>query len=456
MKCVNCGSELPENAMFCSNCGVSIEKTGTEVKEESSTEKVNEVEINIDAQNQIDNIVEQNIDNNSVNVSENINNINNNSILQQNNSIGTENLNNIDPKKKDMSKVYMILGIVGIIALFAVICLFVFKKENKDVDSIIKAASNHFEKLDNYKMELSANIKMKAEGMSYSMGLSGDMSVDEKNQSAKMDIKVSMLGMEMSTVSYTEKDGDNFVTYTQDMTDQDLWTKSVSETTDFNDSIKEIESFISKATNYEIVSSDEKGLTKIKVVVDSKKIMELMNEMDLEDYDAEDFEFEKDLVLYIYTDKSNHYSKIKIDLLENIDLSELEDGVSISECVIEFNFSDYNKVGDITVPSDIKEKAVEEDELDYDYDTEVDYTYYEPEDYMDEIVYSAESYCYYQNDFGGAEIDFSKYNDELELDFDAPNQGIISIDSDCNVTIKSNVIIDGKSCTYSDYTSTCK
>lgn len=69
---------------------------------------------------------------------------------------------------------------------------------------------------------------------------------------------------------------------------------------------------------------------------------------------------------------------------------------------------------------------------------------------MEEIVYSAENYCLKTENFGGIEIDFSNYNNELELEFEKPKEGIITISPDCKVQIKKSVIINDKSCSYND------
>ena len=80
----------------------------------------------------------------------------------------------------------------------------------------------------------------------------------------------------------------------------------------------------------------------------------------------------------------------------------------------------------------------------------VNYNNYIEEDYMEEIVYSAENYCLKTENFGGIEIDFSNYNNELELEFETPKEGIITINSNCEVKVRKNVIINDKSCAYDD------
>jgi len=129
----------------------------------------------------------------------------------------------------------------------------------------------------------------------------------------------------------------------------------------------------------------------------------------------------------------------------------LGEGIELDKFRLEISFSDYNKVSTIVIPEDVKENAISEGEYNYD----DDYTYYEPEDYMDEIIYSAESYCLFTDNFNGAEINFANYNNELELDFEAPVSGKLYIDSNCDVTVSENVVIEGKSCTYQDYVATC-
>lgn len=86
----------------------------------------------------------------------------------------------------------------------------------------------------------------------------------------------------------------------------------------------------------------------------------------------------------------------------------------------------------------------------------VNYNSYDEEDYMREIVYSAESYCLKSKDFGGARIDFSDYNDELKLDFEAPVEGVLVVNSDCKVSVLDEIVIGDLMCDYTDSKISCK
>lgn len=78
----------------------------------------------------------------------------------------------------------------------------------------------------------------------------------------------------------------------------------------------------------------------------------------------------------------------------------------------------------------------------------VNYSNYIEQDYMEEIIYSAENYCLKTENFGGAEIDFSNYNGELELKFESPEEGIITINTNCEIEVKKSVVINQKKCSY--------
>lgn len=86
----------------------------------------------------------------------------------------------------------------------------------------------------------------------------------------------------------------------------------------------------------------------------------------------------------------------------------------------------------------------------------VSYNNYFEEDYMREIIYSAENYCLKTENFGGVKIDFSDYNNELNLDFEAPIEGVITVNTSCEVKVINSVIIQSKECTYSDSKVSCK
>jgi len=398
VKCKNCNSKLKKGSLVCEKCGTAVENVDKET--------------------------------NTVNV--------------------------VEPKKNN-KLIFIILGIVfGVVALAVVLYFLVFRNNaSKDVSAILKEAKNSILSADNYKMNLKLDASVKYGNLSYAMGLSADMDIDEKNKLAKMDMSMSMMGMSFDFLGYMEQTGNEYIMYVQDPMDPTSWTKDtidIGELSSEEVNEEQLEKFFEQYINVENVKSDEKGLTKMKFSMSMKEFNNILQNVDMSELTGTDMniKFNENLVFYIYTDSQNRLSKIVFDFIENMDMN-LGEGIELDKFRLEISFSDYNKVSTIVIPEDVKENAISEGEYNYD----DDYTYYEPEDYMDEIIYSAESYCLFTDNFNGAEINFANYNNELELDFEAPVSGKLYIDSNCDVTVSENVVIEGKSCTYQDYVATC-
>lgn len=314
---------------------------------------------------------------------------------------------------------------------------------NLNASASFKTAVNNMHKLDNYTMDLSVNMSMNYNELSGSLEMSANGKIDEKNKTYNM--KVNFLGQEMETYG---KSDDNKTTVYQYDSYSEKWFSSELEVGGFV--ANEISETILDSYDVKKVKSDFKGLTKYQVTTDFKQLTKLLLNSEFEDeINLDESMLPDKLTMYVYINSDNYVEKIYIDLLDamkNIDLGE--DDYSFDELSITITFSKFNTTGSVVVPEDVIESASSDDEGVPD---KLDESEYNEEDIMYDVVLSSSVYC------EDATIDFSNYNGELNdyLDLDkydikSITEGIINIDSNCDIVIQKDFIINGRTCTYDD------
>lgn len=412
MKCEFCRNEVDVNASKCPHCGAPIDN-----KKEKVIATVDEVVKNVPITN--------------------INNAN-----YQNNNINT--------KKKSKKGLIIVLSILFIAVIAFVVWFFVFNGGSfKKIDSkeVFKEASNNVKNLNNYTMDMSIDASMSYNGVKTQFGITGNMLYDNKNKKAKISYKA--LGENIDV--YASFDDKNMVIYTKDEYN-DNWIKS---STLMDLSAQELVSnMIMDNTEITKVKSDEKGLAKYKVSINLKKIMDLTDTKELDNIGYAEM-IPNTIDAYIYVNSDNYIEKIYIDLLEAFNNKNIfGSGYSFDKLSITLTLSKFNQTEEIVIPQealnaiDTTNINSDLDLLDIDNDQEVDLKYDE-EDIMYDIALSASVYC------EEGKIDFSNYNGELdtylyldEYDLSSVKEGILSIDSECSVTVEKEFKINDKICTY--------
>ena len=112
------------------------------------------------------------------------------------------------------------------------------KKETISPEDAIKKAQNTMKTVDNYKMDMSVDAAIKAQGMSLEINFSLNGTIDEKNGKAKMTITANALGMDINTEMYTDTKSEEgkSITYTKQedgtyvVTDKAILTQNSSNT----------------------------------------------------------------------------------------------------------------------------------------------------------------------------------------------------------------------------------
>lgn len=249
------------------------------------------------------------------------------------------------------------------------------KKETISPEDAIKKAQNTMKTVDNYKMDMSIDAGIKAQGMSLEINFSLNGTIDEKNGKAKMTMTANALGMDINTEMYTDtksEEGKN-ISYTKQ--EDGTWKKSVSDSTevsaDVSNAMLEV---INSGSNVKSVKADSKDVNTYEIIIPAEKLASLMDMVGTNDVTSIDASSLKgNVVLRVSIDKkTNNFTKLYMDMKDLLSstMSENEDiKLEISKAEFTINFSDYNKAGDVTIPSDVTENATEEDDDDFNFNT---------------------------------------------------------------------------------------
>ena len=234
-----------------------------------------------------------------------------------------------------------------------------------DPAKTLDKVSSNMSKLDNYEMNMTLNMGIKSEGVEMTVPINVSANVDEKNKKASMDTTVEMMGFKVTTESYLDMTGDKTITYTKSVSDDEEWTKSESNDQD----ISGMSDIIKAGTKVSKKSTKEKDVIYYQVTVSKETMEKYMKEMgDTEDLTGT-VEFNDDVVMDVYISKDKKYlKKIYIDFSKFVKIEE--EGTEMTEFNLEISFDKYNKVGNVEIPQEVIDNAVEEDETDYDFDYE--------------------------------------------------------------------------------------
>ncbi len=248
-----------------------------------------------------------------------------------------------------------------LVALFVSLLALTGCGKKEDFAEVLDASRKKMDELSNYAMKMEMKIGVKAEGIEMTLPVVVDAKIDAKSQTGEMTTSMQFMGMDISTQSYTQTVDGKTTTYTkEEMDDEEVWTKETSESaTDY----KQFVSITENSTDIQKKKSDDKNADYYQVTISKEQMQSLMKEssnlmgdsMDMEGYDIKN-----DVVVDVYVDKNSHYiTKLGIDLKDVMSMDEMEAGVELTEASITISFSEFDKVGTITIPEDVIENAQE-------------------------------------------------------------------------------------------------
>ena len=248
------------------------------------------------------------------------------------------------------------------------------KKETISPEDAIKKAQNAMKTVDNYKMDMSIDAGIKAQGMSLEVNFSLNGTIDEKNGKAKMTMTANALGMDINTEMYTDTKSEKGKNISYAKQEDGTWKKSVSDSTEVNADVSNaMLEVINSGSNVKSVKADSKDVNTYEITIPAEKLASLMDMAGTNYVTSIDASSLKgNVVLLVRIDKkTNNFTKLYMDMKDLLSstMSENEDiKLEISKAEFTINFSDYNKAGNVTIPSDVIENATEDDDDDYNFD----------------------------------------------------------------------------------------
>lgn len=211
-----------------------------------------------------------------------------------------------------------------------------------------------------FKMNLNADVKMSYQGTEIPMSIvmNGDVYSDLENPSAHMNMTMDMgaLGGKQTMEMYTiVKDGQQY-NYSNT---NNAWEVEKQEFKKSEVNKDEILNKIKEAKGVEKVDSDKDGYTKYQVTVEASKINEALKSAGSITDSASNMEVKNDFKLDVYV-KDGYVSIISIDLGDMVkDLLKSTGAEMDVTAKLTMEFSDFDKVSEITVPEDVVKNAKE-------------------------------------------------------------------------------------------------
>ena len=268
------------------------------------------------------------------------------------------------------------------------------KKETISPEDTIKKAQNAMKTVDNYKMDMSIDAGIKAQGMSLEVNFSLNGTIDEKNGKAKMTMTANALGMDINTEMYTDTKSEKGKNISYAKQEDGTWKKSVSDSTEVNADVSNaMLEVINSGSNVKSVKADSRDVNTYEITISAEKLASLMDMAGTNDVTSIDASSLKgNVVLRVSIDKkTNNFTKLYMDMKDLLSsaMSENEDiKLEISKAEFTINFSDYNKAGNVTIPSDVIENATEDDD-DYNFDDDdFNITEFDESDYEKILKYT--------------------------------------------------------------------
>ena len=222
------------------------------------------------------------------------------------------------------------------------------KKETISPEDTIKKAQNAMKTVDNYKMDMSIDAGIKAQGMSLEVNFSLNGTIDEKNGKAKMTMTANALGMDINTEMYTDTKSEKGKNISYAKQEDGTWKKSVSDSTEVNADVSNaMLEVINSGSNVKSVKADSRDVNTYEITISAEKLASLMDMAGTNDVTSIDASSLKgNVVLRVSIDKkTNNFTKLYMDMKDLLSsaMSENEDiKLEISKAEFTINFSDFD------------------------------------------------------------------------------------------------------------------
>ena len=216
----------------------------------------------------------------------------------------------------------------------------------KNPEETVEEAFKNMKDLNNFHYDADFDVKVKSEGID--MTMSGDVKgdIDLKSEVMSVEATMNMFGTEEKLSIFSSVENNITTTYTES---EGQWTKSETKTEELNldmfDDLDDVEKVKDKDSTYSIKLSQE----------DVNELLEVTGE---DMIDKETFDFSK-LTIEVAVE-GKYISKIYV----KAPMKSESDGVTVDgSIIIEVNFSKFNEVKDLTIPQNVIDNAILEEDM---------------------------------------------------------------------------------------------
>lgn len=324
MVCKNCGSNLDEGAVFCANCGTSVE-----------------------------NVVNNDSLNNNI-----VNDVTNNGFESSSNSSNNKSTGNL----KNALIILLVCALIFVGAYFLITKVF-NKSSNssntKNIENIEYAINNmaDISQYENFDFKFNFDLAATEYGETISVKAGLDSTIDLKNKMARLNLSADADDMSFSLPVYLDLN-DTMSIYAK-IPMQDVWYKLFLgdyvgdlDDIDFTESNEQnigFEEFLDSENFAEKVSSDMDGADKY-VLHFSKEILAKLAEEDSEfDFSMiEEYGLDEGFDVNLYINKKDNYvTKMSFDFS-----GKTFEGVTFDRFIFSMELTNLNSADSIVVPSD--------------------------------------------------------------------------------------------------------
>lgn len=224
------------------------------------------------------------------------------------------------------------------------------KSDSPKGEESLKTAIEKTNKAKSFHMDYKIDMGAKSEGVEMEVPIAIGLDMDQKSNVAKLELSMSVLGMNISTTSFM--DLKNNIMYTKQIGEEDSWTKQTL-TNGYNSNMLGTYTKASKKDDtkdeyhYEVTISPE----------DFQKNLELLQ---TSGNSTDGLSLTKDVTMNVYVDKKTNYiTKLEADLKDSVKLDD--EDVEYTKLKFTVTYKDFDKVTVDAIDSSIIENAKSEE-----------------------------------------------------------------------------------------------
>ena len=214
-------------------------------------------------------------------------------------------------------------------------------------ENAIEKSKNKMDSLDNYKMNMKMDISLKMNNNEINMPIKFVSNIDQKNKTSYSKITTSVLGIENTSETYVDtSSNEKIISYAKN---GNIWTKNEIDGKD-EITLLNMQKLIEKGTNIKDMKSTDKNMLYYQMTVDKETFENAITKFGS---GTNSFDVTNDVVVDLYIEKDTYYIKKMYADLGQV-MKANNKNYSITKYTMEIIFSNYNKAGIVTIPSEAK------------------------------------------------------------------------------------------------------